>query len=86
VVRVGEVDYFKREHFGSIVARVSDSDRQGNLPKGDGLLTLDHSTERVWAALELVLGESQSLKGVQVHEVEAVATILECFGESGHPD
>jgi hypothetical protein len=39
----------------------------------------------VWAALELVLGESQSLKGIEAHEVEATAPIHECFGEPGHP-
>jgi hypothetical protein len=40
----------------------------------------------VWTTLELVLGESQSLKGVEVHEVEVIAPIQECFGEPGHPD
>jgi hypothetical protein len=35
----------------------------------------------VWAALELVLGEPQPFKGLEVHEVEAVATIHECFSD-----
>jgi hypothetical protein len=36
--------------------------------------------------MELTLGESQSLKGVEVHEVEATTPIHECFGEPGRPD
>jgi hypothetical protein len=32
------------------------------------------------------MGESRSLKGVEVPEVEATAPIHECFGELGHPD
>jgi hypothetical protein len=39
------------------------------------LLARDHSIKRVWASLELVLGEPQSLKGVEVHEVEAATPI-----------
>jgi hypothetical protein len=38
------------------------------------------------AALELIPGESQSVKGVGVHEVEAIAPIHEDFGEPGHPN
>jgi hypothetical protein len=36
--------------------------------------------------LKLVLGEPQSLKGVEVHEVEVVAPIHKCLGKSSHPD
>jgi hypothetical protein len=86
VVRAEEVDYFERKHFGAVVARVSEGDRQGNSAKGDRLLTWDHAIEWLWAALELVLGESQSLKGVEVHEVEATTHIHEYFGQLGHSD
>jgi hypothetical protein len=73
MVRVREIDYFKHEHFSVVVACVSEDDRQGNPPKGDGLPTEDISIEWVWAILEMVLGESQSLNGVEVHEVEAAS-------------
>jgi hypothetical protein len=39
----------------------------------DGLLTWDHFVKWVWATLELVLGKPQSIKGIEVHEVEAAA-------------
>jgi hypothetical protein len=37
VVRPGEFDYLKREHFCAVVARVSEGDRQGDPPERDGL-------------------------------------------------
>jgi hypothetical protein len=86
VVRAGEVNYFKRKRFGAVVACVLKSDRQGDSSKGDGLLTQDHSIKRVWAALELVLGEPQPLKAIEVHEVEVAALVHEGLGESGCPD
>jgi hypothetical protein len=86
VVRPREVDYLKRECFGAVVARVSKSDRQGDPPKWNGLLAWDHSIEWVWATLELVLGEPQPLKGVEVHEVEVAASIHEGLSKPGLPD
>jgi hypothetical protein len=38
----------------------------------------------MWSALELVLGKP--FDGVEVHEVDVVASINESFGEPGHPD
>jgi hypothetical protein len=55
-------------------------------PRGGGLLTHYHSVKWVWAALELVLGEPQPLKGIEVHEVGAAAPIHEGLGEPGSPD
>jgi hypothetical protein len=86
VIRPREVDHLKREIFGVVVARVSEGDRQGDPPEGDGLLAQDHSIEWVWTDLELIPGKSQSIKGVEVHEVEAAAPIHEGFGEPGRPD
>jgi hypothetical protein len=86
MIRPGEIDHLKCECFGTVVAHVSKGDRQGDPHKGDGLLTQDHSVEWVWAALELISGKSQSVEGVEVHEVEAAAPIHEGFGEPGHPD
>jgi hypothetical protein len=86
VVRFGEVDYLKHEHLGEVATHVPDGDRQGDLPKGNGLLARDHSIEWVWAALELVPGESQPLKGVEVHEIEAAAPIHEGLSEPSCPD
>jgi hypothetical protein len=40
---------------GAIVAHVSESDRQTDLPEGDGLLVRDHFIEWVWAGFEKVL-------------------------------
>jgi hypothetical protein len=40
----------------------------------------------VWAALELVLGEPQSHKGVEVHEVEAAGPVHEGLSEPCCPD
>jgi hypothetical protein len=73
VVRPREVNYLKCECLSAVVTRFSEGDRQGDLPKGDMLLTRDYSVEWVWAALELVPSEPQRLKSVKVHEVEAAA-------------
>jgi hypothetical protein len=54
VVGSGEVDHFEGERFSAVVVRISESDRQINLPKGDGLLAQNHSIEWVWAGLEQV--------------------------------
>jgi hypothetical protein len=86
MVRPGEVDYLKCEYLSAVVARVSECDRQGDLPKTVGLLARDHSVEWVWATLELVTGEPQPLKGVEVHEVEAAASFHEGLSEPGRPD
>jgi hypothetical protein len=64
VVRPGEVDYLECEHLGAIVARISEGDRQGDLPMRDGLFARDHSVERVWPALELFTGKPQPLNGI----------------------
>jgi hypothetical protein len=40
----------------------------------------------VWAALELVLGKPQSLKGIKVHEFGAAAAVHEGLGELDCPD
>jgi hypothetical protein len=58
VVRSGEVDHLKSEHFGVVVACISEGDRQIDLPERDGLLAHDHSIELMWVALELVPGKS----------------------------
>jgi hypothetical protein len=81
VVRPGEVNHLKHKHLSVVVARVSEGDRQSDLPEGDGLLAQDHSIEGMWATLELVSSEPQPLKRVKVHMVEATATIHEGFGE-----
>jgi hypothetical protein len=86
VVRPREVDYLKCECLGAVVARFSEGDRQGDLPKGDMLLTRDHFVEWVWPALELVPSEPQCLKSVEVHEVEAAAPIHESLSEPGCPN
>jgi hypothetical protein len=86
MVRLKEVDYFKHEHLGAVVACVPEGDRQGDPFKVDGLFARDHSVKRVWAALELVLDEPQSLKGVKVYEVEATAPIHEGLSEPGCPN
>jgi hypothetical protein len=80
MVRPGEVNQFKCEHLGVVIARVPEGDRHSNPPEGDRLLTWDHSIEWMWAALELVLAKPQPLKSVVVHEVEAAAPIHEGFG------
>jgi hypothetical protein len=86
VVRLGEVDYLKCERLGAVVSRVSEGDQQGDPPERDGLFAWDHSIERVWAALELVTGKPQPLKGVEVHEVAAIAPIHEGLSEPGSLD
>jgi hypothetical protein len=86
MVRVREVNYFLREHFGVVVACIPESDQQGDSSKGDGLLTRDHSVKWVWDALELVLSEPQPLKGIEVHEVEDAAPVHEGLGETGCPN
>jgi hypothetical protein len=73
VVRSEEVDYLKHEHLDAVVARVSEGDRQSDPPVRNRLFAQDHSVEWVWAALGLVMVKPQSLKGVEVHEVEATA-------------
>jgi hypothetical protein len=59
MIRPREVDHLEREHLGAVVARISEGDRQGDLPEGAGLLARDHFIEWVWDALELIPGESQ---------------------------
>jgi hypothetical protein len=83
MVRPGEVDYLRHEHLGVVVAHIPKGDRQGDPSEGDILLARNHSVKWVCASLELVLGEHQPLKGVEVHEVEAVAPIHEGLSESG---
>jgi hypothetical protein len=86
MVRTGEVNYFERKYFSAVVACIPEGDRQGDPSKVDGLLTRDYSVKWVWAALEFVLGKPQSLKGIEVHEVEAAAPVHEGLGEPGCPD
>jgi hypothetical protein len=83
VVRPEEVDYFKCECFSAVVARVFEGDRQGDSFVGDRLLAQNHSVKWVHATLELVLGEPQSLEGVEVHEVDAAVPIHEGLSEPG---
>jgi hypothetical protein len=71
VVRPEEIDYLEHDHLGALVAHVSEGDRQDYPPKRGRFFARDHSVEQVWAALELVTGEPQPLKGVEVYEVEA---------------
>jgi hypothetical protein len=86
VVRPREVDYLECERLSAVVAHVSEGDGQGDLLKRDGLFAQDHSVEWLWAALKLVTDKPHPLKGVDVHEVEATASIYEGLSESGHPD
>jgi hypothetical protein len=86
MVRAREVNYFERKCFGAIVARVPEGGQQGDSSKGDGLLTQDHSIKWVWAAMELVLGEPQPLKGIKVPKVDVAALAHEGLGEPGCPD
>jgi hypothetical protein len=57
MIRPREVDHLEREHFGAVVACISKSDRQGDLPQGDGLLAQDHYIEWVRVALEMIPGK-----------------------------
>jgi hypothetical protein len=86
LVRPGEVDYFKHERLGAVVARVFEGDRQGDPSEGDRLLAQNHSIKWVRATLELVLGEPQSLEGVEVHEVKAATPIHEGLSEPSCSD
>jgi hypothetical protein len=86
VVRPREVDHLKCDRLSAVVAHVSECDRQSDPSEGDRLLAQDHSVEWMWAALELVLGKSHPLKGVEVHEVEAASPIHKGFGEPGRPN
>jgi hypothetical protein len=86
MVRPEEVDYLECERLGAVVACVSKGDQQGDLPKRDRLISQDHSIERVWAALELVMGKTQPLKGVEVDEVETAASIHDGLSQPGRPD
>jgi hypothetical protein len=86
MVRAEEVNYLERKHFGVVVACIPKGDRQGDPSKGDGLLTQDHSVKPVWADLNLVLGKPQSLKGIEVHDIEVAARIHEGLGELGCPN
>jgi hypothetical protein len=81
VITPGAVDHLEHEHLCAFVACISESDWQGDLPEVDGLLGRDHSIEWVWTTLELIRAKSQSVKGVEVHEVEATIPIHKCFGE-----
>jgi hypothetical protein len=85
MARAKEVNYFERKRFGVVVACIPKGDRQGDSSKGDGLLTRDHSVKWVRAALELIRGKPQTLKGIKVHEVEAVAPVHEGLGKPGCP-
>jgi hypothetical protein len=49
MVRSGEVDYFKRNHLGMVVAWVAKGDQQGDLSEGDGLLAQNHCVK--WCGL-----------------------------------
>jgi hypothetical protein len=86
MVRLGKVDYLKQEYLSAVVASISKADWHGDLSERDRLLGWNHSIKWVWAALELILGEPQPLKGVEVHEVEATAPIHEGLSELGCPD
>jgi hypothetical protein len=86
MVRVRVVDYFERERLGAVVACIPEGDWQGDPSEGHALLARDHSVKWVWAALELVLGQPQSLKGVEVLEVEATAAIHEGLSEPSCTD
>jgi hypothetical protein len=86
MVRVEEVNYLECKRLGAVVACGPEGDRQGDSSKGDGLHAQDHSVKWVWAALEVVLGESQSHQCVEVHEVEAIAPIHKGLSEPGCPD
>jgi hypothetical protein len=86
VVRSDESNQFKHEHLRAVVACIPEVDQLGHPSKVDRVLARDHSTEWVWAALELVRGKPQSLKRVEVHEIEATAPVLKGLGEPGCPD
>jgi hypothetical protein len=53
VVGSREVDHIEGEHLGTVVARISESGRQINLPEGDELHAQDHSVKGVQARLFL---------------------------------
>jgi hypothetical protein len=86
VVGPREVNYLKHERLSVVVAHVSESDWQGDPLEWDRLFARDHSVEWVWAALELVTGKPQPLKGVEVHEVESATPIHEGLSEPDRPD
>jgi hypothetical protein len=86
MVRPKEVNYLERDHVSAVVACIPEGDQQGDPSEGDILLAQDHSVKLVWAALKLILGEPQSLKGVEVHEVEVVAPVHEGLSELGCPN
>jgi hypothetical protein len=79
MVRSGEVNYFKCEGLGAVVTGLFEGDRQDDPSEGDELLAQNHSVEWVWATLELVLGEPQSLEGVEAYKVEALLPSIRAF-------
>jgi hypothetical protein len=55
VVWSGEVDHLEGERLNAVVARVSKSNGQIDLPEGNGLLAQNHSVEWVRTGFERVL-------------------------------
>jgi hypothetical protein len=55
VVGSGEVDQLEGECLSAVVAHVSKSDKQIDLPKENGLLSWEHSVEWVRVGFEQVL-------------------------------
>jgi hypothetical protein len=84
--RMRVVYAYERDHVSAVVACIPEGDQQGDPSEGDRLLAQDHSVKLVWAVLKLILGEPQSLKGVEVHEVEVVAPVHEGLSELGCPN
>jgi hypothetical protein len=85
MVRLGEVNWLKRERLGAVVAHVSKGDWQGDPPEGNGLFTWDHSVEQVWLLWSWSWVSPNPSK-VSVHEVEAAPPIHKGLSESGCPD
>jgi hypothetical protein len=84
VVQSREVNHLEGECLGAVVSCVSKSDRKSDLPEWDELLAQDYFIERVRPCVEQI--PTQPLVGVEVHEVEATASIHEGLSEPGHPD
>jgi hypothetical protein len=62
VISPREVNHLKCNCFSPVVARISEGDRQGDSPKGGGLLAQDHSIEWMRTTLELISGKSSPSK------------------------
>jgi hypothetical protein len=81
VVGSTEPNHLEGEGFLPKVGRIPKSNKQVNLPKGQGLLPLYDAVERcsIWAKLGPV--DPHGVKGLGVHDVEVAASIHQYLSE-----